>query len=82
LSSGQKQRIAIARAIIRDAPILIMDKPTTGLDAASEELVLDGLKNLMAGRTCIIQCTQARHHSPRRCDLRSPGRAHGGKGHS
>jgi ATP-binding cassette, subfamily B, bacterial len=54
LSGGQRQRIAIARAIIRDAPILIMDEPTTGLDAASEELVLEALNNLMAGRTCII----------------------------
>jgi subfamily B ATP-binding cassette protein MsbA len=54
LSGGQRQRIAIARAIIKDAPILIMDEPTTGLDAASEELVLHALRNLMAGRTCII----------------------------
>jgi ATP-binding cassette, subfamily B, bacterial len=54
LSGGQRQRIAIARAIIRDAPILILDEPTTGLDAASESLVLSALKNLMAGRTCII----------------------------
>jgi subfamily B ATP-binding cassette protein MsbA len=54
LSGGQRQRIAIARAIIRNAPILIMDEPTIGLDAASEQLVLDGLKNLMKGRTCII----------------------------
>ena len=54
LSGGQRQRIAIARAIIRDAPILIMDEPTTGLDAASEQLVLEALRNLMKGRTCII----------------------------
>jgi len=54
LSGGQRQRIAIARTIIRDAPILIMDEPTTGLDAASEELVLDALNNLMRGRTCLI----------------------------
>ncbi len=54
LSGGQRQLIAIARAIIRDAPILIMDEPTTGLDAASEKLVLAALNNLMAGRTCII----------------------------
>jgi len=54
LSGGQRQRIAIARAIIRDAPILIMDEPTTGLDAASEQLVLEALNNLMKGRTCII----------------------------
>jgi subfamily B ATP-binding cassette protein MsbA len=54
LSGGQRQRIAVARAIVRDAPILIMDEPTTGLDAASERLVLEALKNLTAGRTCII----------------------------
>ena len=54
LSGGQRQRIAIARAIVRDAPILIMDEPTTGLDAASERLVLEALKNVTAGRTCII----------------------------
>ena len=54
LSGGQRQRIAIARAIIRDTPILIMDEPTTGLDAASEQVVLSALNNLMAGRTCII----------------------------
>ena len=54
LSGGQRQRIAIARAIVRNAPILIMDEPTTGLDAASEELVIEALHNLMKGRTCII----------------------------
>lgn len=54
LSGGQRQRLAIARAIIRDAPILIMDEPTTGLDAASEQLVLDALRTMTAGRTCII----------------------------
>lgn len=54
LSAGQRQRIAIARAIIRDAPVLIMDEPTTGLDAASEQMVMEALKNLTAGRTCII----------------------------
>ena len=54
LSGGQRQRIAIARAIIRNSPILIMDEPTTGLDAASEKLVMDALKRMMRGRTCII----------------------------
>ncbi|HVW08980.1 MAG TPA: ABC transporter ATP-binding protein [Bryobacteraceae bacterium] len=54
LSQGQRQRIAIARAIIRDTPILIMDEPTSGLDAVSEKLVCDALDRLMEGRTCII----------------------------
>lgn len=54
LSGGQQRRLAIARAIIRDAPILVLDEPLTGLDAASESLVLDALRQLMRGRTTII----------------------------
>ena len=54
LSQGQRQRIAIARAIIRNTPILIMDEPTSGLDAASEQLIIDALDHLMEGKTCII----------------------------
>ena len=54
LSGGQRQRIGIARAVIRDAPILILDEPTSGLDAASEAVVFDALHRLMAGRTCIV----------------------------
>jgi subfamily B ATP-binding cassette protein MsbA len=54
LSQGQRQRIAIARAIIRDTPILIMDEPTSGLDAVSEKFVVDALERLMKNRTCII----------------------------
>ena len=54
LSGGQRQRITIARAIIRDAPILILDEPSAGLDAESEKLVFDALGNLMEGRTSIV----------------------------
>ena len=54
LSGGQRQRIAIARAFIRDTPILIMDEPTTGLDAESTDLVLQALRKLMKGKTTII----------------------------
>jgi ATP-binding cassette, subfamily B, bacterial len=54
LSGGQRQRVAIARAIVRDAPILILDEPTSALDAASEEVVLEALRNLMRGRTTVV----------------------------
>jgi ABC-type methionine transport system ATPase subunit len=54
LSGGQRQRIAIARAFIRETPILILDEPTTGLDLESTQLVLAALRDLMQGRTTII----------------------------
>jgi ABC-type multidrug transport system fused ATPase/permease subunit len=54
LSGGQRQRISIARAFIRDTPILILDEPSTGLDAESTDLVLQALRNLMKGKTTII----------------------------
>ena len=54
LSGGQRQRIAIARAFIRETPILILDEPTTGLDVESTQLVLGALRTLMEGKTTII----------------------------
>jgi subfamily B ATP-binding cassette protein MsbA len=54
LSGGQRQLLAIARAIVRDSPIILLDEPTTGLDATSEALVMEGLARLTLGRTAIV----------------------------
>jgi ATP-binding cassette subfamily C protein CydC len=54
LSGGQARRIAIARAFLKRAPILILDEPTEGLDAVSERCVVDALARLMRGRTTLL----------------------------
>ncbi|MBV1789179.1 thiol reductant ABC exporter subunit CydD [Marinobacterium sp. D7] len=54
LSGGQIQRIALARAFLKDAPLLLLDEPTANLDAQSESLVLDALARLSQGRTVLI----------------------------
>jgi ATP-binding cassette subfamily B protein/subfamily B ATP-binding cassette protein MsbA len=54
LSGGEKQRLSIARAFLKDAPILILDEPTSALDAHAESLLLDALQRLTRGRTTFI----------------------------
>jgi ATP-binding cassette subfamily B protein/subfamily B ATP-binding cassette protein MsbA len=53
LSAGEKQRLSLARAFLQDAPMLVLDEPTSSLDAQSEDLVLAGLAKLMRGRTTL-----------------------------
>ncbi len=54
LSGGQAQRIALARAFLKDAPLIILDEATAHLDPATESLILDALDDLLAGRTALI----------------------------
>jgi ATP-binding cassette subfamily B protein/subfamily B ATP-binding cassette protein MsbA len=54
LSGGERQRLAIARAFLKDAPVLILDEPTSALDARTEQLILQAIQRLMKGRTTFI----------------------------
>jgi ATP-binding cassette, subfamily B, bacterial len=54
LSGGERQRICVARAFIKDAPILILDEPTSSIDSKTEAVILDSLDRLMAGRTSFM----------------------------
>jgi ABC-type multidrug transport system fused ATPase/permease subunit len=54
LSGGERQRIAVARAFVKDAPILILDEPTSAIDSRTEAVILDALDRLMEGRTTFM----------------------------
>jgi ATP-binding cassette subfamily B protein len=54
LSGGERQRICVARAFIRNAPILILDEPTSSIDSRTEQVILDALDRLMVGRTSLM----------------------------
>jgi ATP-binding cassette, subfamily B, bacterial len=54
LSGGQRRRVAIARAYVRDTPVLVLDEPTTGLDEAARDALLEPLRRLARGRTTIL----------------------------
>jgi ATP-binding cassette subfamily C protein CydD len=66
LSGGQAQRIALARAFLRDAPIVILDEPTANLDPETEEQIQQAIARLLAGRTALI--IAHRLHTIRRAD--------------
>jgi ATP-binding cassette subfamily B protein len=67
LSGGERQRIALARAFLKDAPILILDEPTSSVDAATESSVIEALERLMVGRTTFI--IAHRPSTVARCDV-------------
>jgi ABC-type multidrug transport system fused ATPase/permease subunit len=54
LSGGERQRISVARAFLKNAPILILDEPTSAIDSRTEAVILDALERLMVGRTTLI----------------------------
>jgi ATP-binding cassette subfamily B protein len=54
LSGGERQRISVARAFLKDAPILILDEPTSSVDLGTEAVILEALERLMKGRTTIM----------------------------
>jgi ATP-binding cassette subfamily B protein len=66
LSGGERQRISLARAFLRNAPILILDEPTSSVDVGTEELIISALENLMRGRTTFM--IAHRHGTLRTCD--------------
>jgi len=54
LSGGERQRIALARAFLKDAPILILDEPTSSIDVTTEALIMEAMQRVMAGRTTVM----------------------------
>src|SRR5262249_55276619 len=54
LSGGERQRISLARAFLKDAPILILDEPTSSVDVSTEAVILDAMRRLMQGRTTFM----------------------------
>ena len=54
LSGGERQRISVARAFLKDAPILLLDEPTSSIDSRTEAVILDALDRLMEGRTTFM----------------------------
>ena len=68
VSGGERQRISLARAFLRDAPILLLDEPTSSVDVKTEAGIMDAMDRLMRGRTTIM--IAHRLSTLENCDLR------------
>ncbi|PYP73043.1 MAG: hypothetical protein DMD41_07100 [Gemmatimonadetes bacterium] len=66
LSGGERQRIALARAFLKDAPLLILDEPTSSVDVKTEAVILEAMDRLMRGRTAFL--ITHRHSALATCD--------------
>ena len=69
LSGGERQRISLARAFLKDAPILILDEPTSSVDANTEAAIMEAMERLMQGRTTFM--IAHRLSTLENCDARS-----------
>jgi ATP-binding cassette subfamily B protein len=67
VSGGERQRISLARAFLRDAPVLVLDEPTSSVDVKTEAVIVDAMERLMRGRTCFF--ISHRLSTLRSCDL-------------
>jgi sodium transport system ATP-binding protein len=68
LSTGQRQRVSIARAVLHDPPVLILDEPTTGLDVLASSAMIDFIESARAGGTCVLFSTHVLSEAERLCD--------------
>ncbi len=77
LSTGQRQRVSIARAVLHDPPVLILDEPTTGLDVLASSAMIEFIESARAGGTCVLFSTHVLSEAERLCDR--IGILHGGR---
>lgn len=68
LSTGQKQKVSIARAVLHDPPVLILDEPTTGLDVLASSAMIDFVESRRAAGTCVLFSTHVLSEAERLCD--------------
>ena len=69
LSGGERQRISLARAFLKDAPILILDEPTSSVDIETEEAIMSAMRRLMVGRTTFMIAPPNQYARRLRCDI-------------